>query len=208
MKIKIHRSVFIIFLRYNKIMGKFFGYLLKFFKYVPQILAVLKELNSLFSKLKIKEKQDNKEQKPTNSEHKTENKQEKQNSEVTPTKPLFDEKRLNYLENKSYFLANVGTLKEFESLSEETKTLSPDLFKKQFPKVVKDKSEKNSSELSSEKTAVVVDEKHQQRKNELINKITFIANRCGMSSDFEKLPDDIKRMDPVLFKEKSKNCKF
>jgi DNA polymerase III alpha subunit len=189
-------------------MKKFFGYLVKFFKYLPQILTLFKELNSLLSMLKAEEKQDNKEQKPANSEHKTEDKQEKPNTEVASAKPMFDEKKLNYLENKSYFLANVGTLKKFESLSEETKTLAPDLFKKQFPKVVKEKSEKPGSDTYEEKTTRVVDEGHRQRKNELINKVTFIVNKCGTSSDFEKLPDEVRTMDPVLFKEKSKDCKF
>ena len=189
-------------------MKKFLGYLVKFFKYLPQILAFLKELNFLLPMLKAEEKQDNKEQKPTNSEYKTEDKQEKPNPEVTSAKPMFDEKKLNYLENKSYFLVNVGTLKEFESLSEEIKTLSPDLFKRQFPKVIKKKNAGTGPETSTEKTTKVVDERHQQRKNELINKVTFIVNKCGTSSDFEKLPDDVRTMDPFLFKEKSKDCKF
>jgi hypothetical protein len=189
-------------------MKKFFVYLVKFSEYLPPILAILKRLNSLLHMLKGEEKQDNKEQKPTDSEHKAGSEQEKPKPEVTPTKPMFDEKKLNYLENKAYFLANVGTLKKFESLSEEIKTLAPDLFKNQFPKVIKEKSAGTSSETSTEKTTKVLDEKHQQRKNELINKVTFIVNKCGTSSDFEKLSDDIRMMDPLLFKEKSKNCRF
>jgi DNA polymerase III alpha subunit len=189
-------------------MKKFFAYIVKFFEYLPPILAILKGLNSLLSMLKDEEKQNNKDKKPMDSEHKTEGKQEEPNPEITPTKPMFDEKRLNYLENKSYFLANVGTLKEFESLSEEIKTLAPDLFKNQFPKVIKKKSAGTSPETSTEKTTKIVDEKHQQRKNELINKVTFIVNKCGTSSDFEKLSDDVRTMDPLLFKEKSKDCRF
>jgi hypothetical protein len=189
-------------------MKKFFAYLVKFFEYLPPILATLKGLNSLLSMLKGEEKQDNKEQKLTDSEHKTGGEQEKPKLEVAPTKPMFDEKKLNYLENKSYFLVNVGTLKEFESLSEEIKTLAPDIFKNQFPKVIKEKSAGTSPETSTEKTTKVVDEKYQQRKNELINKVTFIVNKCGTSSDFERLPDEVRAMDPALFKEKSQNCSF
>jgi hypothetical protein len=189
-------------------MKKFFAYIVKFFKYLPPILAILKGLNSLLSMLKNEEKQNGEQQKPTNSNQIAETEQEKPKSNEIPTKPMFDEKKLNYLENKSYFLANVGKLDEFESLSEEIKTLAPDLFKKQFPKVVREKGEKVVSEDYEGKTTKVIDEKHQQRKNELINKVTFIVNRCGTSSDFEKLPDEVKKMDPALFKEKSENCKF
>jgi len=163
--------------------------------------------------LKTEEKKDNNQEKSKDIEPKTESEQEKPKPTETPTKPMFDEKKLNYLENKSYFLVNVGTLKEFESLSEEIKTLAPDLFKKQFPKVAKEKigvAKENGeeSEAPTEKATKVVDEKYQQRKNELLNKVTFIVNKCGTSSDFEKLPDEVRTMDPLIFKEKSKNCKF
>jgi hypothetical protein len=190
-------------------MKKFFAYITKFFEYLPPILAILKGLHSLLSMLKTEEEQNNEQNKPMNSENKAKVEQEGPKLDETPTKSVLDEKRLNYLENKAYFLANVGTLKEFDSLSEEIKTLPPDLFKKQFPKVIKEKVEKTKdSETPTEKTTKVVDEKHQQRKNELINKVTFIVNKCGAASDFEKLPDDVRTMDPLLFKEKSKDCKF
>jgi len=189
-------------------MKKFFAYLVKFFEYLPPIFAILKGLNSLLSMLKDEEKQDNKDKKSKDSEHKTEGEKEKLNPDETPTKPMFDEKKLNYLENKSYFLANVGTLKEFESLSEDIKTLAPDLFKRRFPKVIKKKNEKTGSDTYEEKTTKVIDEKHLQKKNELINKVTFIVNKCGMASDFEKLSDEVRTMDPTLFKEKSRECKF
>jgi DNA polymerase III alpha subunit len=190
-------------------MIKFFVYIVKIFEYLPKILAILKGLNSLLSTLKTEEKQDTKQQAPKDSGNKAESEKEKTNTSETSAKPMFDEKRLNYLENRSYFLANVGSLKEFESLSEEIKTLSPDLFKERFPKAVKEKNVKTKLETpTEEKTTKIVDEKHQQRKNELINKVTFIMNKCGLSSDFEKLPDDVRTMDPTLFKEKSKDCKF
>jgi hypothetical protein len=159
--------------------------------------------------LKTEREQNNEQNKPMDNERKAKAEQEGTKLDETPTKPMFDEKGLNYLENKAYFLANVGTLKEFNSLSEEIKTLSPDLFKKQFPKVVKEKVEKlKDSETPTEKTTKAIDEKYQQRKNELINKVTFIVNKCGTSSDFEKLSDDVRTMDPLLFKEKSKDCRF
>jgi hypothetical protein len=189
-------------------MIKLFTYLLKFFKYLPQILSILKGLNVLLSMLKNEEKQNKEQQKPADVNHKTENGQENQNPEVNSTKLILDEKKLNYLENKSYFLANVGTLKEFESLSEEIKTLSPDVFRKQFPKVIIEKNKKIVSETYEEKATKVIDENHQQRKNELINKVTFIVNKCGTSSDFERLPDEVRAMNPALFKEKSQNCRF
>jgi uncharacterized protein YfbU (UPF0304 family) len=154
----------------------------------------------------LKEKQDNEQQKSASTEYKTEPEQEKPKPEEP--KPMFDERKLNYLENKSYFLANIGTLKEFDSLSEDIKTLNPDIFKKRFPKVVKEKNSGTNSKTSTEKATTIVDEKYQQRKNELLNKVTFIVNKCGMSSDFEKLPDEVRTMDPLLFKEKSKNCIF
>jgi len=189
-------------------MSKFFVYVIMFFKYLPEVISIIGKLTSLVSMLKTEDKRDNEQKKSTDIEHKTKTEQEKPSPYETPTKPMFDEKKLNYLENKSYFLANVGTLKEFDSLPEEIKTLSPDLFKKQFPKVIKEKSARTDSETPTEKTTKVADEKHQQRKNELINKVTFIVNKCGTSSDFEKLPDDLRTMDPTLFKEKSKDCKF
>ncbi len=184
------------------------AFIKKLFQYLPVIQSIIKGLNSLVSILKI-EDVGNKEQKtPIKVENKNETNEERPKPNETPTKPMFDEKRLNYLENKSYFLANIGTLKEFESLPEKTKTLSPDLFKKQFPKVVREKKEKLTPDTYEEKTTKVVDEKHLQKKNELINKVTFIVNKCGMASDFEKLPDEVRTMDPALFKEKSKDCKF
>jgi hypothetical protein len=200
-------------------MIKFFVYIIKFFEYLPPILAIFKELNSLLSMLKTEEKKDGNQEKPKNvdpttkPDPTTEPEKEKPKLDKAPSKPMFDEKKLNYLENKSYFLANVGTLKEFESLSEEVKTLSPNLFRRQFPKVVKEKIEvtkekSGKSETPAEKSTKVVDEKYQQRKNELLNKVTFIVNKCGTSSDFEKLPDEVRTMDPLIFKEKSKDCKF
>jgi hypothetical protein len=189
-----------------KIMKKFFAYIVKFFQYLPQILSILSGLNSLLSM--FKEKQDSEQQKLVNNEQKTKIDQEKPKPDESTTKPMFDKRKLNYLENKAYFLANVGTLKEFGALSEDIKTLDPDLFRKQFPKVVKEKNTETNSETSTEKATTIVDEKYQQRKNELLNKVTFIVNKCGMSSDFEQLPDDVRTMDPVLFKEKSKDCKF
>jgi len=184
-------------------MKKFSAYLVKFLEY---IFDILKRLDSfLFA---LEEKRYNEQKKPTDSNQKTENEQEGPKFNEVPTKPMLDEKRLNYLENKSYFLANVGTVGEFDTLSEEIKTLYPNLFKKQFPKVIKDKGSEVKSEAHTEKTTKVANEKHQQRKNELMNKVTFIVNKCGTSSDFEKLPDEVKVMDPALFKEKSKDCKF
>ncbi len=187
-------------------MLSFLSFLAKLFQFLPTVLSIIKGLNSLTSILNSEEAKGKQKLEKTNQNLKTE--QEKPNLEAITTKTMFDEKKMNYLENKSYFLANVGTLKEFESLSEETKTLPPDLFKKQFPKVVREKKEKPTPDTYEEKTTKVVDEKHLQRKNELVNKVTFIVNKCGTSSDFEKLPDEIRAMDPILFKEKSENCKF
>ncbi len=185
-------------------MFRLLSFIAKLFQLLPMIQSIIKGLNSLVSILKAEEEKNKEQKNPASIENKTETEQEK----AKLNKSMFDEKKLNYLENKSYFLANVGTLKEFESLSEETKALAPDIFKKQFPKVVKEKKEKTSSNIHEEKTTKVVDEKHLQKKNELVNKVTFIVNKCGMASDFEKLSDEVKTMDPALFKEKSKDCKF
>jgi flagellin-specific chaperone FliS len=190
-------------------MIKIFAYIIKIFEYLPKMLAIFKGLSSLISLLKTEEKQGIKQQVSKDSENRAVSEQEKTNTNVTTEKPMFDEKKLNYLENRSYFLANVGSSKEFDSLPEETKTLSPDFFKKQFPRATKEKGTRTNSETTTEeKPTKIIDENHQRRKNELLNKLTFIANRCGNALDFEKLPDETKTMDPVLFKEKSKTCKF
>ncbi len=184
------------------------AFIKKLLQYLSIIHSIIKGLNSLVSILKTEEEENKKQKTPVKVENKTDTNEEKPKLNEMHTKPMFDEKKLNYLENKSYFLANVGTLREFESLSEETKALPPDLFKKQFPGVVREKKEKPAPDTYEEKTTKVVDEKHLQKKNELINKVTFIVNKCGVASDFEKLPDEVRTMDPILFKEKSKNCKF
>lgn len=131
---------------------------------------------------------------------------EKENEEknlIEERIPLIDENLLNTLDNRSYFIINrLGTSEDFKKLPEEDKSLNPEIFRQKYP------TNKFTESSKEDKEEVVTEEEvinHLRQKYELMNKITFLMERCGTKQDFYQLPADIRTLENGRFKEKLKD---
>lgn len=171
---------------------------------VKNLLTSLSTLNKIDKE--IKNQQSNlsdakgKKDKETAKDEKKNLDSNNSNSESYATKNYNT--RLNELENRSFFV--VRCKNNFYDLEENIRKLPPEEFKARYLEFCVKSTKKEEFKTTTQTTTTVSSSDREKQKNVLINKIYFIANKYGLSEDFEKLPKEIKELNPEDFKNYAK----